>query len=90
MLDDIDSEYEYDPEPDSDGDQKRETFRLIGPMVLGVGLLFAIPGLRSVVDAVSTGEMPKLFWCAFVGVPLVMLGVSLCRFAFGKHDPQDG
>jgi hypothetical protein len=30
----------------------------------------------------GTFEPPRYFWCAFVGLPLVAVGVGICQYAF--------
>ncbi len=69
---------------DSDGHKgTRATLRVIGPVVLGAGLLFAVVGIGSFFSSFgSFGGPPRYFWCAFVGLPLIGLGIAICKFAF--------
>ncbi len=53
-----------------------------GPIVLGLGLIFTAVGFGSLLAAFGSHEMPRYFWCAFVGMPLIFVGVSMCMFGF--------
>ena len=61
---------------------KRTALRTIGPMVLGVGLLFTAIGLISFFSSFGGGGFPQYFWCAFIGLPLSSVGLMICKFAF--------
>jgi len=69
---------------DSSGHKGARTIlRVIGPIVLGVGLLFAAVGIGSFFSSFGTfGGPPRYFWCAFVGFPLSAIGFAICKFAF--------
>jgi double zinc ribbon protein len=61
----------------------RAILRVIGPVVLGVGLLFAVVGIGNFFMSFgSFGGPPRYFWCAFVGLPLIGVGIAICKFAF--------
>ncbi|MCD4823452.1 MAG: zinc ribbon domain-containing protein [Phycisphaerae bacterium] len=72
----------------------RAILRVIGPVVLGVGLLFAIVGIGSFFSSIasffsSSGSSSdsfdsplRYFWCAFIGIPLIGVGGAICKFAF--------
>jgi ribosomal protein L40E len=60
----------------------RAVLRLIGPVIAGVGLLFLVIGMVSFFSAFGGGGFPRLFWCVFVGMPLLAIGVSITKFAF--------
>jgi hypothetical protein len=60
----------------------RGTLRVVGPLVAAVGLVFTIAGIASFFASFGTFEPPRHFWCAFVGLPLVTLGVAITRYAF--------
>ena len=57
--------------------QRRAVLRVVGPAVAGIGLLFAVTGFASFFAAFGGAGPPRDFWCAFVGLPL--LGVGLCN-----------
>jgi protein-S-isoprenylcysteine O-methyltransferase Ste14 len=60
----------------------RSFLRVAGPVVAAVGLVFLIIGLASFFSAFSGDGAPRLFWCAFVGMPLLFVGGVLCMFGF--------
>jgi len=60
----------------------RSFLRVAGPLVAGVGLVFLIIGIASFFSAFGGGDSPRLFWCAFVGMPLLFLGSVMCMFGF--------
>lgn len=62
--------------------QIRDILRLVGPAVVVAGVIFAAIGLWSFFATFGTFEPPRYFWCAFVGVPLIGLGMTICKFAF--------
>ncbi len=68
----------YDPQHD----QLRNTLRTIGPIVLVVGVIFAVIGIGNFFMSFGSFEPPRYFWCAFIGLPLVGLGVALTKFAY--------
>jgi hypothetical protein len=72
----------YDPETDTRHQGTRAMLRLIGPLVLLTGVIFAAVGLVSFFGAMGSMGPPRHFWCLFVGFPLIAVGFALCRFAF--------
>jgi hypothetical protein len=60
----------------------RDALRVIGPLVVGVGLIFTIIGMGSFFSSFGGFEPPRYFWCAFIGLPLMGIGGSICKFAF--------
>jgi hypothetical protein len=75
--------------------QHRETrtfLRIIGVGIVIIGGLFTIvgfgsffssfAGFHSSVGGFRSPEPPRLFWCAFIGLPLLGLGTMICKFAF--------
>jgi hypothetical protein len=63
-------------------EERRATLRVVGPVVLGIGLLFTLVGFGSFFSSFGSFGPPRYFWCAFVGLPLLALGSAICRFAF--------
>jgi hypothetical protein len=56
----------------------RDTLRVVGPLLLGVGVIFMIVGG---VDFFS--ELPPtLFWCFFVGMPLLFVGGVMTQYGY--------
>ena len=60
----------------------RTLLRAIGPLMVLAGVILAIVGIASFFSAFGTHEPPKRFWCVFIGVPLVGIGMGICKFAF--------
>ena len=60
----------------------RQVLRLVGPLVMGVGVIFAAIGLISFFSSFGSFGPPRYFWCAFVGLPLIALGSAITKFAF--------
>lgn len=60
----------------------RSALRVVGPAVAGVGLIFLIIGVGNFLLAFGGHEPPRLFWCAFVGAPLLAVGSAISKFAY--------
>lgn len=66
-----------------DGHQEiKSVLRAIGPVMVAVGLLFLIVGIGSFFASFGSFGPPRYFWCAFVGMPILGVGVGICKFAF--------
>jgi hypothetical protein len=62
--------------------ETRSFLRVAGPVVASVGLIFLIIGMASFFSAFGGGGPPRLFWCCFVGMPLLFVGGVMCKFGF--------
>lgn len=60
----------------------RKVLRVIGPIVAGVGLLLTIIGFGNALASMGEFGPPRLMWMIFVGMPLLFVGLVLCKFAF--------
>jgi hypothetical protein len=60
----------------------RAVLRMVGPLVAGIGLVLIVVGVASFFRAFGGFEPPKYFWCAFAGIPLLGVGIAICKFAF--------
>jgi hypothetical protein len=60
----------------------RTILRILGPTLAGIGLLLIIVGFGSFFSSFGGFEPPRYFWCAFVGMPLLFIGVALSMSAF--------
>jgi RNA polymerase subunit RPABC4/transcription elongation factor Spt4 len=60
----------------------RNFFRVTGPLVALAGLIFVAVGLVSFFSTFGSFEPPRYFWCAFVGVPLLAVGMLLCKLGY--------
>jgi hypothetical protein len=62
----------------------RTALRVAGPAVLALGVIFtatAFIDFALSMNDLSRGS-PRLFWCAFVGMPLLFVGTVLCMGGF--------
>lgn len=67
----------------SPGHETFRTFlRVAGPVTMLVGLAFTFVGLASFFSALGSFEQPRYFWCAFVGMPLVIFGIGMTKFGY--------
>ena len=60
----------------------RDFCRIVGPVILGIGILMIIIGFGSFFTAFGGMSAPKYFWCAFVGMPLAAVGGAITKFGF--------
>lgn len=60
----------------------RDVLRVVGPLLVGLGLILTVTGVGSVFASFGTFGSPRLFWCAFIGLPMLFLGAVMCKFAF--------
>lgn len=60
----------------------RGLLRVSGPAILLVGGVLTVVGVGSFFASLGTFAPPRYFWCAFVGLPLVALGIALTQFGF--------
>ena len=59
----------------------RSVLRACGVIFALLGLIFLAIGMISFFTAFGHG-MPRLFWCCFVGMPLLFVGIVMCVFGF--------
>lgn len=62
--------------------QARGALRTIGPLLIAVGGVFMAVGLISFFSAFGSFAPPKYFWCCFVGIPLLGVGLMITKFAY--------
>jgi RNA polymerase subunit RPABC4/transcription elongation factor Spt4 len=60
----------------------QELFRVLGPIILGIGILLMIVGGVDFFRAYGGSEPPRLFWCFFVAIPLLFVGGVLSQFGY--------
>lgn len=66
-------------------DKKKLTIRICGFVLLAIGLVFTIIGLFSFFSAMNSSSEPKLFWCSFVGLPTLAVGLMLTIFSYQRE-----
>ena len=76
---------------DPNHESTRGLLRTIGPLLAVVGGIFMLVGFVDFFGAINSGMSgmdgngPTLFWCLFVGMPLLGVGLTLTKIAyFGK------
>ena len=60
----------------------RQFLRMLGPTTAALGLLLTVIGFGSFLSSFGSHEMPRYFWCAFIGLPLLGVGVAMSQFGF--------
>jgi hypothetical protein len=60
----------------------RSVLRIGGPILAVVGLIFLIVGLVDFFGAFGGGGPPQRFWCFFVGMPLLFVGLVMTQFGY--------
>lgn len=60
----------------------RSFLRIAGPLTLLAGAGFIGIGLISFFAAFGNFQFPKLFWCVFVGIPLLFVGLVMTKFGY--------
>ncbi|MCU0916747.1 MAG: zinc ribbon domain-containing protein [Planctomycetes bacterium] len=60
----------------------RNTLRIAGPIIALAGLGFMIVGLADFFRAFGGRGEPTLFWCLFVGMPLLFVGGTLSSYGY--------
>jgi RNA polymerase subunit RPABC4/transcription elongation factor Spt4 len=60
----------------------RNTLRVVGPVIAVTGLVLMVVGFVNFFMAFGGSEPPRLFWCAFVGIPLLGVGGMLTSYAY--------
>src|SRR5713101_2360210 len=60
----------------------RMVMQVGGPLIAVVGVIFTIVGFASFFSSIGSFEPPRYFWCAFVGLPLVFVGLVMSMPGF--------
>ncbi|MDE5547858.1 MAG: zinc ribbon domain-containing protein [Clostridia bacterium] len=66
-------------------EQNKRRLRIIGFILLAVGAVFAAIGFASFFGAMNGGGMPKLFWCCFIGLPTLGVGLMLLSLSYHRE-----
>lgn len=62
--------------------QVRWFLRIVGLLILFVGFLCFVVALISFFAASGGSGFPRLFWLAFIGLPLMFIGSVMCMYGF--------
>ena len=60
----------------------RSALRVIGFIILPVGAIFAAVGFIDFFSAFGSFHPPTKFWCAFIGLPLIALGITCLKAGY--------
>jgi hypothetical protein len=60
----------------------RSLLRVVGPILAGIGLLLTFIGMVSFFASFGSFQPPRYFWCAFLGLPLLGVGLAISKLAF--------
>ena len=61
----------------------RTVLQVVGPTIALLGLAFIVIGFGSFFAAFGNHDgPPRYFWCAFIGMPLLGVGLMISKFAF--------
>ena len=60
----------------------RSFLRVVGPIVAVVGLMFLIIGMVSFFSSLGGPGLAPYFWCCFVGMPLLFVGLLMCMIGY--------
>ncbi len=61
-----------------------KTLTIIGIIFLAIGLTLAIIGFANFFKSLGSDKKPTLFWCSFVGIPVIVAG-GVCLSLGIKH-----
>lgn len=62
--------------------------KILGSLFALGGLALAVVGFWSFFGAMNNEEIPDLFWCCFVGFPLLVVGLWLLMLGFRRELAQ--
>lgn len=61
----------------------RAILRIVGPAVAVVGFIFTAVGIGSFFSSFGSFDAsPSHFWCTFIGLPMLGVGIAISKFAF--------
>lgn len=66
----------------------KRIFKILGIILTIIGFAFAITGFASFFIAMNNATTPTLFWCCFVGFPILVVGLWMLMFGFRKEIMQ--
>ena len=68
-------------------EKKKKILKIVGPCLLAVGVIFAIVGFVDFFKAFGSSSMegPKMFWCLFIGFPMIAVGLMLTVIGYNRE-----
>lgn len=66
-------------------ERTKRILKIVGPIVAAAGLILAVVGFVSFFSSFGDDAMPSLFWCAFVGMPVFVIGLGITFTAFRRE-----
>ena len=66
-------------------ERTKRIFKITGICLIVAGAAFAITGFIDFFTSFGTGDMPSLFWCLFIGLPMLAAGASPTALGFRRE-----
>lgn len=66
-------------------EETKKKLKIIGSIILGVGITLSAIGLISFFSAFGSDNFPKLFFLVFPGFPMIGIGASMLSFAYKRE-----
>lgn len=66
-------------------ERTKRILKIVEPIVAAAGLILAVVGFVSFFSSFGDDGMPSLFWCAFVGMPVFVIGLGITFTAFRRE-----
>lgn len=70
---------------DPKNEKARKKFKIIGLIILGIGLTLFIISIISFFIAFSSMEFPRLIWLPFIAIPLIAIGSFMTKLGYMKQ-----
>lgn len=65
-------------------ENKKKTLKVLGAIILVIGLIFTIIGFASFFSSFGHG-FPRYFWCSFVGLPFLGIGSGMLGIGYKRE-----
>lgn len=66
----------------------KKTLKVLGGILAAVGAVLALTGFVNFFASAGRGEMPTLFFCCFLGLPMFAAGLSMLLWGFRREIAQ--
>lgn len=73
---------------DARHEEKKKKLRNTGKVLLIIGAIFTVVGFVDFFAAFAGAGMPTMFWCLFIGFPLLGIGGSLLKVSYLRETAQ--